>query len=127
MKLKLMMNNQTGPPLIKLPPKIDYCLFLIKEELKSRCFFKGLHQVGIDDIYFQPHLDVVILKSVGLDDGTDQTTEFYFEIMERRSRKIKADNDSIVTQALKVYIELLLEKKRRKKITLKLNSVSISN
>lgn len=102
-------------PLVKLPRKIDYCLFLIKEELKSRRFFEGLHSVGIDDVYLKPHLDILILKSVGLDDGTDETAEFYFKIIERRARKVEADNDSIVTQALKVYLELLAEKRRRKK------------
>jgi hypothetical protein len=108
------MNMQF--PLVKLPQKVDYCLFLIKEELKSRRFFEGLHSVGLDDVYLQPHLDRLILKSVGLDDGTDETSEFYFKIMERRSRRIDADNDSIVSQALKVYIELVAERRRRKKL-----------
>ena len=101
-------------PLVKLPEKIDYCLFLIKEELKSRRFFEGLNNVGVDDIYLQPHLDRLILKIVGLDDGSDETSEFYFKIMEKRSRKIHADNDSIVTQAIKEYMELMTERKRRK-------------
>jgi hypothetical protein len=101
-------------PLVKLPQKVEYCLFLIKEELKSRRFFEGLHSVGLDDVYLQPHLDRLILKSVGLDDGTDETSEFYFKIMERRSRKIESDNDSIMTQALKAYMELASERKRRK-------------
>jgi hypothetical protein len=104
-------------PLVKLPQKVDYCLFLIKEELKSRRFFEGLHSVGLDDVYLQPHLDRLILKTIGLDDGTDETSEFYFKIMERRSRKIDADNDSIVTQALKVYVELVAERKRRKQVS----------
>lgn len=111
-----MKFNSDRYPLVKLPRKIDYCLFLIKEELKSRRFFEGLHSVGLDDVYLQPHLDRVILKEVGLDDGTDETGEFYFRIMERRSKKVEADNDLIVTQALKVYIELIAEKKRRKQL-----------
>ena len=111
-----MKSNKQQYPLTKLPHKVDYCLFLIKEELKSRRFFEGLHSVGLDDVYLQPHLDRVILKEVGLDDGTDETGEFYFRIMERRSKKIEADNDSIVTQALKVYIELVAERKRRKQL-----------
>lgn len=102
-------------PLVKLPRKLDYCLFLIKEELKSRRFFEGLHSAGIDDVYLQPHLDRLILKSVGLDDGTDETGELYFEIMERRAKKVEDHNDSIVSQALKVYMELMAEKRRRKK------------
>lgn len=111
-----MKSNQDKFPLVRLPRDVDYCLFLIKEELKSRRFFEGLHGVGLDDVYLQPHLDRLILKSVGLDDGTDETGEFYFRIMERRARKVEADNDSIVKQALKVYIELIAEKKRRKQL-----------
>lgn len=107
----------SGYGMVKLPAHIDETLFLIKEELKSRRFFEGLHGVGLDDVYLQPHLDRVILKKVGLDDGTDETGEFYFRIMERRARKVEADNDSVVTQALKVYIELIAEKKRRKQFS----------
>lgn len=106
----------SGYGMVKLPAHIDETLFLIKEELKSRRFFEGLHGVGLDDVYLQPHLDRVILKKVGLDDGTDETGEFYFRIMERRSKKVEPDNDSIVTQALKVYIELIAERKRRKQL-----------
>ena len=100
-------------PLTKLPPKIDRCLFLIAQELKSRAFFNGLHRVGVEDVYLQPHLDQLILKCVGLDDGTDETTAFYFRIMERRSKKVKQDGKSVVKQALKVYAELCGERRRR--------------
>ena len=106
----------SGYGMVKLPAHIDETLFLIKEELRSRRFFEGLHSVGLDDVYLQPHLDRVILKKVGLDDGTDATSEFYFRIMERRTKKVEADNDSLVTQAINVYIELITEKKRRKKL-----------
>jgi hypothetical protein len=109
-----MSSHGLKRPFVRLPHKIDYCLFLIKEDLKSRRFFDGLHDAGVDDVFLEPHLDRAILKSVGLDDGTDETGEFYSEIMERRSKKIDADNDSIVAQAFKAYIELITEKKRRK-------------
>ncbi|RAV97604.1 hypothetical protein [Pseudochryseolinea flava] len=49
-----MKFNSDRYPLVKLPQKIDYCLYLIKEELKSRRFFEGLHSVGLDDVYLQP-------------------------------------------------------------------------
>jgi hypothetical protein len=101
-------------PLIKLPTNVQESLYLIREELKSRKLFHALHEVGLDDCYFQPHLDSLILRSVGLDDGTDETFMIYHTIVERRSRKIEADYDSIMKQALKVYNELLLEKKKRR-------------
>ncbi len=101
-------------PLVKLPIDVQQSLYLIKEELKSRKLFHALHEVGLDDCYFQPHLDSLILRSIEFDDGTDETFAIYDSIVERRSKKIEADNDSIMKQALKVYNELILEKKKRK-------------
>lgn len=99
-------------PLVKLPSETQLSLYLIKEELKSRKLFHALHEVGLDDCYFQPHLDSLILRSVGLDDGTDKTFSLYDNIIEKRSKKIEADYDSIMKQAIKAYQELMNEKKK---------------
>ena len=99
-------------PLVKLPTDFQLPLFLIKEELKSRKFFNTLQQMGLDDCYFQPHLDTLILRSLDMDDDSDKTFDAYCEIMERRSKKIDTDNDSIMEQALKTYHELLDQKKK---------------
>ncbi len=37
--------------MVKLPKHVDETLFLIKEELKSRKFFEGLHNVGLEDVW----------------------------------------------------------------------------
>jgi hypothetical protein len=102
-------------PLAKLPQSADTTLFLIAQELKIHKFFDLLHRAGIEDCFFKPHLESVILSQMGLDDGEDATIEFYSRIMEKRSKKIKMDRGSIMKQALKVYAELVGEKKRRKK------------
>jgi hypothetical protein len=107
-----MKPNNPRFPLIKLPSDTQVALYLIKEELKSRKLFHALHQVGLDDCYFQTHLDSLILRSVGLDDHTDETFALYDALLEKRSKKIEADYDSIMKQALKVYHELLNEKKK---------------
>lgn len=98
-------------PLVKLSSEVQVQLYLIKEELKSRKLFQALHQVGLDDCYFQPHLDSLILKSIGLDDHTDETFNKYDDIVEKRSKKIEADYGSIMKQALKAYMELIELKK----------------
>jgi hypothetical protein len=100
-------------PLVRLPDEHQQTLYLIREELKTRKFFQALHRVGLDDCYFRAHLDSLIMRSIGLDDGTDETFITYDEILEKRSRKIEADNDSIMKQALKVYIELQAVKKQK--------------
>jgi hypothetical protein len=107
-----MKLKQSKPRLVKLPNSIDLTLFLIKEELKSRKLFHALHEVGLDDCYFQPHLDILILQSVGMDDETDETFNIYHDIIRKRSMKIEADQNSIMKQALKVYMELMAEKKK---------------
>jgi len=52
------------------------------------------------------------MQNLGLDDGRDETFRTYDKILERRSKKIKADHESIMKQALKVYVELMNEKKK---------------
>jgi hypothetical protein len=101
-------------PLARLNNKHDVTLYLIKEELKSRKLFHALHQAGLDDCYYQPHLDSLILRSIGIDDGRDDTFRLYYDIIDKRSKKIEADNDSIMKQALKVYMELIEVKKQLK-------------
>src|SRR5882757_3634407 len=100
-----MKHTQNPFPLVKLPEDVQFSLYLIKEELKSRKLFHVLHLVGLDDCSFQPHLDSLILRSVGMDDDSDETFTLYDGIVEKRSKKIDSDNDSIVKQALKVYME----------------------
>jgi hypothetical protein len=107
-----MKLKQSKTRLVKLPNSIDLTLFLIKEELKSRKLFHALHEAGLDDCYFQPHLDLLILQSVGMDDETDETFNIYHDIIRKRSMKIEADQNSIMKQALKVYMELMAEKKK---------------
>jgi hypothetical protein len=99
-------------PLTKLPPNIDLTLYLIREELKIQKFFRALHKAGIDDIYLQPHLGKAILMTMDLDDGKDETYEFYYRLVEKRSKKIGMEKELITKQALKVYEELV-ERGRR--------------
>jgi hypothetical protein len=100
--------------LSKLPKSTDTILFLIAQELKIYKFFDALHQAGIEDCFFKPHLESVILSQMGLDDQSDDTIEFYSRLFEKRSKKIKMTRESITKQSLKVYTELMAEKRRRK-------------
>ena len=100
---------------VRIPNQIDSTLFLIGEELKSRKLFHALHQVGIDDCYFQPSLDKLILQYVGMDDHRNETFAVYNAIMDKRSKKIEADRDSIAKQAFKAYMDLVQEVKKQTK------------
>lgn len=99
--------------LVKLPADIDLILFLIQEELKSTKLFNGLARVGLSDCQYQSHFGPLILASAGFDERPDSLHEFYIDLIDRRSKKIKAGDDSITKQAFKVYIDLMIEKKKR--------------
>jgi hypothetical protein len=103
----------SSTPLTKLPPTTDLTLYLIREELKIQKFFRGLHKAGIDDVYLQPNLGKAILMSMGMSDGKDETFEFYYKVIEKRSKKIAKDRDMIMKQVMKVYEELAGWKRRR--------------
>lgn len=92
-------------PLIQLPKKIEMILFLIREELKSEKHFSLLENVGVVETQYQPHLCKLILLKMGLDDGSDVVFQKYYEIIERRKKKVSGKK-SLVKQVMKVYMEL---------------------
>lgn len=110
-------QNQPQFPLTKLPSTLDLTLFLIREELKSQKFFDTLSEAGIEDVYYQPRLGKAILMNMGMDDGRDETFEFYYSVIQKRSKKIDMGRETITKQAIKVYDELTMEKERRKRVS----------
>ncbi|MEJ0056778.1 MAG: hypothetical protein WDN75_14645 [Bacteroidota bacterium] len=72
-----------------------------------------LEELGVTDCDFEPHLDSLILQSIGIDDDNDTLFEKYCDIMERRSKKIVGDRDLIMKQAVKAYHEILNIRKVR--------------
>lgn len=103
-------------PLVTLPQAVQVAFFLIQQELKCRKLFDHLNEVGMGDSYFQPHLDKLILAQVGLDDGKDETLNFYVKLIDKHSRKIKGNNESVMKQAMKVYVALMTERNRRREM-----------
>ena len=109
------MKLHSNIPLISLPPKTEQILFLISEELKARRFIHSLEKVGFLDNNFEPHLDSLIIQYIGLN-SDDETFERYTAIMDKRSGKIKDDNESIARHALKAYHQLIMEKNNTKNV-----------
>ncbi|HTJ50522.1 MAG TPA: hypothetical protein VL443_13770 [Cyclobacteriaceae bacterium] len=101
--------------LVRLPRQVEYTLFLIKEELKSRKFFNSLSTLGLDNSYYQPNLDELIMQHVELTDQSNETFDFYYAIMEKYSKHLEPNEDSITQQAFQVYLEFMMEKKRRER------------
>jgi hypothetical protein len=107
----MSLQDQNSP--MKLPSQTEVILQLIREELKSRKFFNSLTQLGLDNCYYQPNLDNLIMAYVGLQDDDNQTFDFYYSVIERRSELINKNKESVIEQALEVYVELVAEVKRR--------------
>ncbi len=87
-------------------------VYLIGEELKSRKFFRVLGEAGLEDCPYQPHLDPVIMRLLGLDDNDDEVVDWYDEIMEKMAQKIEPDRKAVEAAASEV---LSLLKKRSTK------------
>lgn len=104
-------------PLTPFSPTSDLTLYLIREELKSQKFFDTLSNVGIEDVYYKPRLGKAILMTMEMDDGRDETFEFYYSVIEKVLKKIDMDLETITKQATKVYDELTMEKERRKSVS----------
>ena len=102
-------------PLVTLSAKRQRTLYLIQQELKSRKLFDILYLAGLEESCFQPNLDRLILQNLGLDDCTDETFRIYNNIIDKRAKKVEATKESILKQAMKVYEELRVEKKRLEK------------
>ncbi|PZR07025.1 MAG: hypothetical protein DI539_24145 [Flavobacterium psychrophilum] len=94
-------------PKIKIPHDIEVPVFLIIHELQSRMLFKHLGAVGFQGCYFENFLDRLILASLDMWDGTDETFKIYFDLIEKWSEDINANDDVIIRRALKIYYALV--------------------
>lgn len=103
-----------NPGKVTVPAEIEVPIFLIRNELMSRMLFRGFYVLGLYDCYFQSHLDRLILASLGMWDGTDETYKVYFDIMEKWSMNINPDSDEITRRSLKIYFALVKERDRYK-------------
>lgn len=106
--------HRTAYPFVKLPYALDLTLYLIREELKSEKFFNAMNELGMADCPYQPHLAKPILAQMKMDDGSDELYDFYYALLQKRSRRIKRDQKSLMKQTMKVYVELVKERERRK-------------
>jgi hypothetical protein len=107
-----MQTSRTRLPFVKLPASLDLTLYLIREDLKSNKLFSVIDQLGMGDCPFQPHLAKAVLAQLNMDDGSDEIFQFYYKLIEKRCRKIGADQKSLMKQTMKVYAALVAERKK---------------
>jgi hypothetical protein len=96
-----------------LPAKNELVLFLIREDLKSTKLFNGLANVGLGESCYQTHFAAPVLSYAGFNDVPDDLHEFYLELIEHHSEQIEPDEHTMSKHAFNVYVELMMEKRRR--------------
>lgn len=96
-----------GPSKVEVPREIEVPIFLIRNELQARMLFNALNAIGFSDCYFETYLHPLILASLRLRDGSDETFRVYTELMEKWSKDINPNKDVILRRALKIYNALI--------------------
>ena len=96
---------------IEIPKEIEVPVFLIRHELQSRMLFRHFRQIGFDECYFETCLDRLILASMNMWDGRDETLRFYNDLMDRLSSDIIMDEDELTRLAIVGYDELMKNRK----------------
>lgn len=61
----------------------------------------------MDNPYYRPHLDEVILECLGLNDQTNETFDFYSALMDEHPGKIGVKEETVKEQAAEVYNKLV--------------------
>lgn len=99
-----LQNNSSATP---VPSGEVLVLALLTEELKSRRFFSALAELGMDNPYFRPHLDELILNCIGLTDQSNETFDFYSRVMDEHAASIDSKEELVPWQARTVYEKLI--------------------
>jgi hypothetical protein len=110
-----MKLKRLNVKLIHLPADIELTLFHIREALKARKLFNTLSEVGFDDSNFHSDFSDFVLGSVGFDDPPDDLYSWYSALIDKHSKKIDTGSEKCTRAAIKIYVELMIEKKRRLK------------
>lgn len=94
-------------------------IHLIREELKSRKFFKGLRELGLDDAFYQTDLLELIMAGLGLLPDSTEQYAFCYDLMSKRSSRIRQNADELLDEATRVYYILSKHaaRQRQKSIT----------
>jgi hypothetical protein len=77
--------------------------YLIREELKSRKFFEGLRDLGLDDAFYQVDLLDLIMAGLGLEPESQDDYNFCHTALRKHSIRVVEDRDELLNEAKRVY------------------------
>lgn len=100
-------------PHVRLPKKTDRLLHILCEDLKNNYTFNKLTEVGFDDSTSRSEFTFLILDIV-FKETSDDLANLYLSLLQRHTNKLKDTvQSSLAKRALKFYVDLIIEKKRR--------------
>lgn len=103
-------------PHVRLPKKIDQLLYILSQDLKNNKVFDDLANVGFDDSQGRSDFTFMILDII-FKEATDELANVYLTLLIKHTKKLKdMRRSSLTKQALKFYIDLIVEKKKRSAI-----------
>ncbi|MBL0739879.1 hypothetical protein [Chryseolinea lacunae] len=105
-----MKRRTSDRPLVKITKKTETLLYLLREELKCRKLFAMLEPAGFNDNNFQPHLDELILRNLGISPCSDDAFVRYSTILDKHAKRLTDNTRTIAKRTLKAYIELMNER-----------------
>jgi hypothetical protein len=67
----MKINYPKNAPLVKIPPEVDFALFLIRHELKSRTLSNNFNEIGFDGSPCISDFSELICSVIGLAHTSD--------------------------------------------------------
>lgn len=108
MKIKLPSNLR----LVKLPPRSEIILFMIREELKNRKLTSGLDNIGFDSSHCSLDMGILILAFMGFDSRPDELFRWYYDTLDIYAEQADPHkNDRLNQLAFDFYIEIEMKKR----------------
>jgi hypothetical protein len=104
-------------PNIPVPHEIEIPILLISYELQNRMLFNHLAAVGLEGCWLEHRagMDHLILASLHLWDGRDETNNRYLKLMDEESEEVTMDDDVIIRRAIRIYDSLAKVRNAKKR------------
>lgn len=108
MQIKLPTNLR----LVKLPPRSEIILYMIREELKNRKLTSGLDNLGFDSSHCSVDIGILILAFMGFESRPDELFRWYYDTLDLYAERVDPQrNDQLNQLAFDFYIELEMKKR----------------
>jgi hypothetical protein len=107
----MKITNPKNIQLVKIPQEVDFVLYLIREELKSRRLMKEIQKAGFESSIRSSDFSSVIFATLGFRELSVSFYEWYKSQLDVFCQDVDLlEEDSLSKQAFDFYVHLLIEK-----------------